>query len=64
MFPHFVIMALGNKKFEEADKEQNFELKTGNTWRKILIWLREETLCVASNKFKLDCLRINGLQQL
>ena len=27
--PLSVIMALGNKKFEEADKEQNFELTAG-----------------------------------
>jgi len=31
--PLSVIMALGNKKFEEADKEQNFELRTGNSWK-------------------------------
>jgi len=30
----------------------------------LLVGLREETLCVASNRFTLDCLRIGGLQQL
>jgi len=28
-----VIMALGNKKFEETHKEQNSELRTGNSWK-------------------------------
>jgi len=43
-------MTLGNEKFEEADKEQNFELRTGSNWRKLLIGLREEIIRVASNK--------------
>jgi len=43
MSPLSVIMALGNEKFKEADKEQNFELRTGNNWRKLLIVLSEET---------------------
>jgi len=34
MFPLLVIMAFGNKKFKEAEKEQNFELRTGNNWKK------------------------------
>ena len=29
-----------------------------------MIGLREETLCVVSNKFMLDCLRIGAMQQL
>ena len=33
MFPLSVIMALGNTKFEETHKEQNFELRTGNSWK-------------------------------
>ena len=62
--PSSVIMALENKKLEVAYEKQVIELMVRYQLEILLVGLREETLCVVSNTFTLDCLRIGGLQQL